>query len=800
MERLFGEQWKALGIYDAIRLSSMDIILDKELLLAASCFWCSATNTMVLPLGPIGPTILDLTAILGTSPTGIPVDAALPGYPSNLNLKVLFNKRALKTLSSDGQTPSKEEVHKLHKNFFNYNTLYLHFVGRGEEALREGEHEAFLFYWYNKFICCTKSNKCLVENIPVAEALASGHTLALSPAILAHLLRCLAEVTLDKVDPQQNGPLWVFQLWLQVYFAPLRPTMADFSPEEALGPQLALRPIPPHQAEEVFRYFFALDDLSDDEFFICRRREYPSSIRLPTSAWGADKKADLRQSWGSFVLARDLPLGCEGRRASWEVYHPNFLARQLGYLQGCPVPLLSSRFVLSRGHETGSSEKECSDVKREFQERCQKFRLRPATPETLCTDTFGAWWEEYTQQFFGAPVETVLAKLFGGRPKKASAPQTQGSRSLKKVEVVAAAAAEKKSVASKKAKTAGPVLPSKRSRQEAEPTIELPRPAKQVKKLAKKGAREIHIISSHTTEATTPSVSPSLTVGQVEKQPTPTAKTVQVRPVSEVGAAVVAPSIGATPALERAVPATEKTSPAPPKPSVVVLEESEWSDKVPVASRPHPRHHPLPGSKVAISIGPSMADRGKRPVEEPVAATETPAPPQDQDVHPASEAAVPVGPSAADRGKRPVKEPEATAETPVHPQDQGFHIPLQEVTSAFASWEVEFKALISSIITGSGPSAPTTEAADSTALSQLREVLSFSASQVLEHNGLDLLGACLNDLGADGRLSGDAIVRASSALERVRETFSIFQTALKAEKDLQDATAVQDTLRLKIDA
>ncbi|KAM1789771.1 hypothetical protein ACFX12_033898 [Malus domestica] len=194
----------------------MEVILDKKLLLAALCFWFSATNTMVLPLGPIGPTILDITAILGTSPTGIPIDAALSGYPSNLDPKVLFDKRALETLSGEGQSPSKEEVHKLYKNFFNYNTLYLHFAGRGEDALREGEHEAFLFYWYNKFICCAKSNKCLVENMPVAEALASGHTLALSPAILAHLIRLLAETTLDKVDLYQTGPLWVFQLWLQV--------------------------------------------------------------------------------------------------------------------------------------------------------------------------------------------------------------------------------------------------------------------------------------------------------------------------------------------------------------------------------------------------------------------------------------------------------------------------------------------------------------------------------------------------------------------------------------------------------
>ena len=116
-----------------------------------------------------------------------------------------------------------------------------------------------------------------------------------------------------------------------------------------------------------------------------------------------------------------------------------------------------------------------------------------------------------------------------------------------------------------------------------------------------------------------------------------------------------------------------------------------------------------------------------------------------------------------------------------------------------ASWEVEFKALLSSTIAESGPSAAPTDAADPSALTQLREVLALSSSQVLERNGLDLLGVCLNDLGADGRLSGDAIVRASSALERVRETFSIFQTALKAEQDLQAATAVQDTLRPKID-
>lgn len=75
--------------------------------------------------------------------------------------------------------------------------------------------------------------------MPVAEALASGLSLALSLAILANLLRCLAETTLNKIDSHQNRPLWVFQLWLQVYFSTLRPEVSDLQSTVALDLQLA---------------------------------------------------------------------------------------------------------------------------------------------------------------------------------------------------------------------------------------------------------------------------------------------------------------------------------------------------------------------------------------------------------------------------------------------------------------------------------------------------------------------------------------------------------------------------------
>ncbi|KAM1480327.1 hypothetical protein ACFX2I_027488 [Malus domestica] len=110
MEKFFGKEWEAFGIQASIRLSTMEIAMYKEFLMAALSFWCSATNTMILPFGPITPTNLDISTILGTSPLGIPVDSILFRCLSNLNLKALFDGRAVETLSQEGQEPSKEEV------------------------------------------------------------------------------------------------------------------------------------------------------------------------------------------------------------------------------------------------------------------------------------------------------------------------------------------------------------------------------------------------------------------------------------------------------------------------------------------------------------------------------------------------------------------------------------------------------------------------------------------------------------------------------------------------------------------
>ncbi|KAM1699832.1 hypothetical protein ACFX2K_031134 [Malus domestica] len=92
--------------------------------------------------------------------------------------------------------------------------------------------------------------------------------------------------------------------------------------------------------------------------------------------------------------------------------------------------------------------------------------------------------------------------------------------------------------------------------------------------------------------------------------------------------------------------------------------------------------------------------------------------------------------------------------------------------------------------------APTTEP---NALVKLQELLFLSASQVLKRQGLNYVGACLNDLAADGQLSTEAITRVSSTLEQTREYFGIFKKALQAEDDLKATMVVQEALRPKVE-
>ena len=84
-----------------------------------------------------------------------------------------------------------------------------------------------------------------------------------------------------------------------------------------------------------------------------------------------------------------------------------------------------------------------------------------------------------------------------------------------------------------------------------------------------------------------------------------------------------------------------------------------------------------------------------------------------------------------------------------------------------------------------------TRPVDADSVTKLQDLFSLSASQILELKGLDSVGACLNDLAANGRLDNATITRASSMLERTQEYFDIFERALRAEDDWKAAMSKQ---------
>ena len=163
-----------------------------------------------------------------------------------------------------------------------------------------------------------------------------------------------------------------------------------------------------------------------------------------------------------------------------------------------------------------------------------------------------------------------------------------GGRVLKQAVAIAAAAAKKKAAFPKKADAVVPSAPSKRPRQEVEPVNEAPRSQKRMKMLAKKGEREVHLITSQTTEETVSNDLPSTRATQ--ERPTPVSQPSEASPalgVVEPSAAPIIPEVVESPVAAPvggpAVPvhptatipelAAERQSPQRPRRTATVLEE-----------------------------------------------------------------------------------------------------------------------------------------------------------------------------------------------------------------------------------
>ncbi|ONI01877.1 hypothetical protein PRUPE_6G164100 [Prunus persica] len=232
--------WQKSVIYDVLALcTSGDFPCDCSLIIAGLCFWSSSVNCMRLHCGMMTPALLDLAAIVGLRPHGVVYSAA--DLPEPL---------------------LKPDYDKPNKNFTNWIKTHFGYIGSSFGApigstngVSYMKHIAFLQIQVTK------------EVQPLAEALADGQAVAL--VVLPKPMSC-----------NPLGPIWLFQLWPQVYFPELGLANVTFRGDSLLGKSIASLPLPKHHVEDCFRFFYGCSQRSPSDLSMCLDHRYPGYLAL----------------------------------------------------------------------------------------------------------------------------------------------------------------------------------------------------------------------------------------------------------------------------------------------------------------------------------------------------------------------------------------------------------------------------------------------------------------------------------------------------------------------------------------
>ncbi|RYQ85761.1 hypothetical protein Ahy_B10g105358 [Arachis hypogaea] len=94
-------------------------------------------------------------------------------------------------------------------------------MGREGTRITDNEHVAFLFYWLNAILFCSRSVQISKLYLSLAILLHEGKTFNLAKLLLGHIFEELGQFVCDLRDNKiisAGGPLWLLQLWLNAIF------------------------------------------------------------------------------------------------------------------------------------------------------------------------------------------------------------------------------------------------------------------------------------------------------------------------------------------------------------------------------------------------------------------------------------------------------------------------------------------------------------------------------------------------------------------------------------------------------
>ncbi|XP_050918350.1 uncharacterized protein LOC127135752 [Lathyrus oleraceus] len=326
---------KELGIFDLIQMSKLGFSYCQPLLLSSLYFWDSTYNTFHLPCGMMTPTLFDVAAISGLSPTGETFDP----YQDCENL-IDFNVK--------------------NASFSTYINLY-HADGK---EVSDIEHISFLGLWLSKFFFCCKSLQVAKRFLTLTNQLHVGRRVCLSELLLASLYESLgsASAKLKEYEAGTNlllsGPYWLLQLWLNATFESFLPTQGNV---DESAPEIINRSIKGTrllQLTPVDDVDILQTSLAKYTLMFSKRHHFfplmaPFSSRTHGSSWFTALLEDavkntntkIEDIWRAFLfprllVSRILPVKSH---VCLLAYQPNFVSRQFGLCQLIPVSLFNRK-------------------------------------------------------------------------------------------------------------------------------------------------------------------------------------------------------------------------------------------------------------------------------------------------------------------------------------------------------------------------------------------------------------------------------------------------------------------------
>lgn len=371
------ERWQRVGIAETLELC---FSLDngggnRAPIIAATCFWNTSSNTFDFKFGQMGITLLDVLTIIG-----LPIDPEPYSHGDYDRASEL-----LQFLPSPDRSPHNES----------YSAWCAHF----SKLENEGSGIAFLEFWLCKFLFCTQANKITGSWTMLAAALFNGHRTGLGQSVLASLYRSLYHLSLKPFKYKLlGGPLWMLDLWLQVYFPQFRhPDVTFFLEDQLLGMAFAKKDkFDPPSYSECFKYLYNLDESALDSVTLVLNRKFPHILEHGFF-WTRFHSRQASDTFTQAISCNDFNLSCE--EAGFELYAPNHFTRQFGFIQEPPFPLFESlnRYTswrITKSQTAADDEKERYTVPFKLVSMAAVPIVEVHRPSRHASAPYVVWWQK----------------------------------------------------------------------------------------------------------------------------------------------------------------------------------------------------------------------------------------------------------------------------------------------------------------------------------------------------------------------------------------------------------------------